>query len=604
MSLRGKLLSGFGIGIVVLLATVLIAQASMSQVNQQAAQLAAKSVPAARTVGVIGTYAQQVRASQTSLMIPSPAALVATREKLIAERQKTIDEAIAALPKYTVNAHERALAGLVASGWSQYLASTSNIPALVQSGQFEEIGKVLNKTRPQIVGLTDYLTDLWQSGERTSRAMASSASSTYDSSRLLMIILPLLGVLAAGAVGLRIAGSVSANSRQMLKAVEGISEGDVAQQLTIHSKDELGQTAAAFKRMVDYLSEIVTAARRIASGDLTVDVEPRSERDVIGRSFREMTEGLRRTVGEVNAVATEVSSSSQRVASTSTETGRAVGEVAHAIGEVAQGNERQVRVIDDAAGAVRSITSAVSDSAQQAKQTTEAADRARAVAKEGIDAAEQATEAMRAVRGSTEAVTDAIRSLAAMSDQIGEIVQTITGIAEQTNLLALNAAIEAARAGEQGRGFAVVAEEVRKLAESSQTAAGEISDLIDKIQAETQHVVAVVEDGSRRTDHGTEIVEKARDAFTRISDAVEDMSARVQQIAATAEQIAAGTETVQLSIAEVCSVAEQSSASAEEVSASTQETTASAQEISGSARELADSATRLQQLVATFKLAG
>ena len=82
-------------------------------------------------------------------------------------------------------------------------------------------------------------------------------------------------------------------------------------------------------------------------------------------------------------------------------------------------------------------------------------------------------------------MSDAIGELAAKSEQIGAIVQTITGIAEQTNLLALNAAIEAARAGEQGRGFAVVAEEVRKLAEESQHAAHEISELIGAIQEET-----------------------------------------------------------------------------------------------------------------------
>src|SRR5439155_1868680 len=132
-------------------------------------------------------------------------------------------------------------------------------------------------------------------------------------------------------------------------------------------------------------------------------------------------------------------------------------------------------------------------------------------------------EAMHSVRNSTKDVTEAIRSLGSKSEQIGGIVETITGIAGQTNLLALNAAIEAARVGEQGRGFAVVAEEVRKLAEESQSAASTISELIQEIQRETDRTVTVVETGSERTAGGVETVERAKDAFMRISDAVEDM---------------------------------------------------------------------------------
>src|SRR6201999_2858592 len=126
--------------------------------------------------------------------------------------------------------------------------------------------------------------------------------------------------------------------------------------------------------------------------------------------------------------------------------------------------------------------------------------------RDGVKAAEQATEAIRQVSESSARVGAAIEDLAARSQQIGGIVDTITGIAEQTNLLALNAAIEAARAGEQGRGFAVVAEEGRKLAEESSGAAGQISELIDQIQSETQSVVAVVADGARRTQDGVETV--------------------------------------------------------------------------------------------------
>ena len=177
------------------------------------------------------------------------------------------------------------------------------------------------------------------------------------------------------------------------------------------------------------------------------------------------------------------------MASTSEESGSATGEIANAVGGIAQGAERQVNAVEDARRAAEEVGRAVSEAAESASATAEVAHQAREVAQEGVGAAEKANEAMRSVRDSSAAVSGTIRELAEKSEQIGTIVQTITGIAEQTNLLALNAAIEAARAGEQGRGFAVVAEEVRKLAEDSQHAAQEISDLIGAIQTETNRAV-------------------------------------------------------------------------------------------------------------------
>jgi methyl-accepting chemotaxis protein len=207
---------------------------------------------------------------------------------------------------------------------------------------------------------------------------------------------------------------------------------------------------------------------------------------------------------------------------------------------------------------------------------------------------------MRSVQASSAGISATMHELGTMSDRIGGIVDTITAIAEQTNLLALNAAIEAARAGEQGRGFAVVAEEVRKLAEESQSAAASIGALVGQIQSGTGRAVEVVAEGAERAEVGVTTVEQARQVFARIDAGVQDMSERIERITTAVARIAVAGGRVQSSIEQVLQVAEQSSASAEQVSATTQETSASTQEIAASAADLSKTAAELQSVVRQF----
>jgi methyl-accepting chemotaxis protein len=385
--------------------------------------------------------------------------------------------------------------------------------------------------------------------DRASREAADARSSARLWMNLLIAVAVLFAVLMAGVLWV-FHGKVGRVVERYSRALAGRDPGDSSFRLEPQGTEELAGLADRFNAQLEENGRRLEENDRLL-GDLRVLVE------------------------KVTETTSNVSASSQQMATTSEEAGRAVGEIASAVSEVASGSERQVRMIEE----TRASTA----------ETGEAADRTSELSREGVAAAEQANVSMQRLRESTEQISAAIRELAAKSERIGGIVETITGIAGQTNLLALNAAIEAARAGEQGRGFAVVAEEVRKLAEESQTAAATISQLIGEIQDDTERTVQVVEEGAQLAEESTHTVQAARDAFEQIGSSVEDMRGRIARVVESTSEIAA--------------VAEQSSASAEEVSASTQETTASAQEIASAARRLAHAAEELDGLVHQFELA-
>jgi methyl-accepting chemotaxis protein len=346
------------------------------------------------------------------------------------------------------------------------------------------------------------------------------------------------------------------------------------------------------------LVSLAAGLTALRNGDLTVDAQPvttsiearngeaigslgETFNSMLGKAqgglglYNETRAELATMIQQISTTSSSVSDASQRVAMTSDETGNAIGEIARAVGDVASGAERQVQMVDAAK--------------RSTEETAASAGEARIAAEQGVASAQEATDAIAAVRESSGELVAAMASLSGRSEKIGGIVDTITGIADQTNLLALNAAIEAARAGEQGRGFAVVAEEVRKLAEESQSAAKTIAGLIKEIQGETAHVVEIVEDGAKRTDESARVVVHARDAFIKIGENVSDMTSRIEQILTATSEVAA--------------VAEQASAATQEVSASTEQTTASTQEIASSAALLARSAEELDVLVTRFRIA-
>ncbi len=526
--------------------------------------------------------------------------------KRIAQWGKEADGALAALAPLLQGADAQRTLAKFETDYRTFAAAVANAVELSREETVDEVSEregsrtvFLEEIVPVFEKLDTTHDQLEQVVSGQAAAQAQEGHDTFARAKRIILIVVIVAALAAIALGIVVTRSVvrpvaalgtrlrSLNEQDLdglTRGLEAIREGDLTYDVTsvtepvaVHSRDEVGQLSGTF-------NEMLGKARR------SLD------------SYNEMRGQLANLIGEVSTSAGTVSSASQQMASTSEEAGRAVGEIASAVSDVAMGAERQVRMVETTREAVQEAAVAATRSAETARHTSEAAEQARDVAREGVRAAEQATGAIQGVADSSAEVASAIEDLSARSVRIGGIVDTITGIAEQTNLLALNAAIEAARAGEQGRGFAVVAEEVRKLAEESQDAAGQIAGLIGEIQTETQKVVSVVAQGARRTEDGVATVEQAREAFEQIGLAVEAVTSRVAEIAVAVHQISSDADRAETGIAEVAAVAEQSSASAEQVSASTEETSASTQEIAASAQELARTADQLERLVSRFRV--
>lgn len=424
-------------------------------------------------------------------------------------------------------------------------------------------------------------------------------------------------------------------------------------------QDEIGELAQSGKNLIAYQTEMVGAAKKIADGDLTAKVQPRSQDDQFGNAFAKMLQELSDLVSQVTHSAENVTGSSNGLAETAKQAARAteqismtiqqmatgtnefantisrttqsVEQMSIAIDGVANGAQDQAQAVGQATSIAAQISNTIHDIAENAQSSAKAASEAANTARTGAQTVEETINGMNSIKAKVGISVEKVQEMGDRSLQIGTIVQTIEEISSQTNLLALNAAIEAARAGEHGKGFAVVADEVRKLAERSSQATKEISDLIGGIQVTVEEAVAAMNDGANEVESGVERASQSGVALESILNAVESVNTQVSSIAEAAQSIntsaaeldnsmssvsavveenTAATEEMSASSSEVTSAmeviasnSEETSASIQEVSASTEEMTAQVQEVTASAQELANLAEVLRDLVNRFKLA-
>ncbi len=318
------------------------------------------------------------------------------------------------------------------------------------------------------------------------------------------------------------------------------------------------------------IQAIAQRAEQLAHGDGDLTQRLEETNDEIGQAAK-----------WVNAFIQTVHDTIQQVAATSQLVLAASDDIARISGQMSQANESQATQVTSIAAAVEEMSQSVAQASQQSSEAAQRAQKSGEVATEGGHVVEQTIAGMSNIQESVTVSSRSVEALGKRSEQIGQVIQVINDIADQTNLLALNAAIEAARAGEHGRGFAVVADEVRKLADRTTKATGEIAGSIEAIQTETFHAVEQMKGVSGEVEQGVERSTTAGTSLEQIVASTQHVATMIQSIAASSEEQARATEQVACSLDTIRNLSTQTSRDSAEASETAQTLIQRANELQG-----------------------
>jgi methyl-accepting chemotaxis protein len=305
--------------------------------------------------------------------------------------------------------------------------------------------------------------------------------------------------------------------------VDRVSKGDMPPTITDTYKGQYNQIKNNLNVLIEATNSITANAKQVAQGNLMVELKKRSDKDELMESLANMVDKLKEVVTEVQGAADNVATGGQEMSATAQ--------------QMSQGATEQAASAEEISSSMEQMASNIRQNTDNAMQTEKIAVKSASDAREGGKAVTATVSAMK---------------------EIATKISIIEEIARQTNLLALNAAIEAARAGEHGKGFAVVASEVRKLAERSQSAAGEISQLSTSSVA---------------------IAEQAGEMLNRMLPDIQKTAELVQEISASSKEQDTGADQINKAIQQLDQVIQQNAGAAEEMASTTEELSSQAEQL-------------------------
>jgi methyl-accepting chemotaxis protein len=315
------------------------------------------------------------------------------------------------------------------------------------------------------------------------------------------------------------------------------------------------------------------ALERVAEKDLTVIVDAQSN-DEMGR----LSNALNTSVAAMRSVLTTVAQGAENLSAATTQmSARALESSGNAQSQ--SGKTNQI------AAAAQEMTATIGEISSNSERAAEVSRQSAQSAYESGTVMQSAASTMERISTATSSVAEKMNELATRSEEIGKVVTVIQEISEQTNLLALNAAIEAARAGEHGRGFAVVAGEVRRLAERTRTATGEIAVTIRNIQDETRTTLHLMDESHKAVDSGISETSQARQSLEGIIQSSRQVEQMIQLIATAATEQTSAAGEISESATHISQLATENSHAAEETAEGCKQLSLLANELDGIIRQ-------------------
>jgi len=421
------------------------------------------------------------------------------------------------------------------SNLKSYLNGVNEVETMLHNGELE-------KAKTHLVDIADFATNAQGIADdfMSQKVTMVEDNSNKNSATARTVTFIMIGVVAAGIavsiiLGVVISRIISNPIKEVTNAAGRISLGETDIQINITSRDEIGELAGAFIKMVDGINDQVNTVSEIANGNFTVTANIRSDKDTMGKA-------LVKTINDLRGMFSEIATASDQVNSGGTE-------VSGAAQALSQGATEQASAVEELSASIQEISRQVTDNSANASKANELVDETENDVLRGNAHMANMIQAMNEIKNS--------------SHEIEKIIKVIDDIAFQTNILALNAAVEAARAGAAGKGFAVVAEEVRNLASKSAEAAKNTTALIEGS-------ITGVEKGSKIAEDTAKALEDVAEKTKLVQQLVNEIAGASREQADSIRQINSGVEQISTVVQTNSATAEQSAAASEELSSQAQ----------------------------------